>query len=39
MAADFPLLYLGGVSLENTVATIVALGVMGAAAVVAALVY
>ena len=35
MAADFPLLYLGAVSLENTVATIAALSVMGAAAVVA----
>ena len=39
MAAGFPLLYLGAVSLENTVATLAALGVMGAAVVVAALVY
>ena len=39
MIADFPLLYLGAVSLENTVVTLAALGLMGVVALVAWLVY
>ena len=39
MAADFPLLYLGTISLESAPLTIATLVVLGAAASVAALVY
>ncbi len=39
MAADFPLLYVGAVSLENAVMTVAALAVMGVAVTVAAVVY
>ena len=39
MAVDFPLLYLGAVSIENTIMTLAALAVMGAALAVVALVY
>lgn len=39
MAADFPLLYVGAVSLENAVITVVALAVMGVTVAVAAFVY
>ena len=39
MAADFPLLYVGAVTLESTVMTLAALAVMGAAVAVVALVY
>ncbi len=38
-AADFPLLYVGAVSLENAVMTVAALAVMGVAVTVAAVVY
>ena len=39
MAADFPLLYVGAVSLENAIVTVAALAVMGVAVTVAAFVY
>ena len=39
MAADFPLLYVGAVSLENAVMTVAALAVMGVAVTVAGVVY
>ena len=39
LAASFPLLYLSAVSIENTTATIATLAVIGASAVVAAVVY
>lgn len=39
IAADFPLLYVGAVSLENVVMTVAALAVMGVAVTVAAAVY
>ena len=39
MAADFPLLYVGAVTLEDAVVSVAALVVMAAAATVAALVY
>jgi len=39
MAGDFPLLYLGAVTLESTAVTLAALAVMGVSAVVAVLVY
>ena len=39
VAADFPLLYVGAVSLENAVMTVAALAVMGVAVTVAAVVY
>ena len=39
IAADFPLLYVGGVTLESTAAAMAALVVMGAAAAVAVGVY
>ena len=39
MAADFPLLYVGAVTLEDAVVSAAALVIMGAAAAVAALVY
>ena len=39
MAADFPLLYVGTVSLESAVVTVVALAIMGVAVVVAAFVF
>ena len=39
MAADFPLLYMGAVSLENSVMTIITLAVLGLAVAVAAAVY
>ena len=39
MAVDFPMLYLGAVSLENSAVTLAALGMMGFAAAVATLVY
>ncbi len=39
MAADFPLLYAGAVTLEDAVVSVAALVVMAAAATVAALVY
>ena len=39
MAADFPVLYVGAVSLENAIVTVAALAVMGVAVTVAALVY
>ena len=37
VAADFPLLYIGAVTLENMVVTILALAIMAAAAVAAAI--
>ena len=39
MAADFPLLYLGAVTFENTAVTTIALVVMAAAAVAAGIVF
>ena len=39
MAADFPLLYLGAVTLESTAMTVGTLAVMGVAGAIAALVY
>ena len=39
IAADFPLMYVGAVSLENGPMTLATLAVMGVAAAVAALVY
>ena len=39
IAADFPLMYVGAVSLENGPMTVATLAVMAAAAVVAAVVY
>jgi hypothetical protein len=39
MAADFPVLYVGAVSLENAIVTVAALAVMGVAVTVAAFVY
>ena len=39
MAADFPLLYLGAVTFENTAVTAIALIVMAAAAVAAGIVF
>ena len=39
MAADFPLLYVGAVTLEDMVVTILALVIMGAAAVAAAIAF
>ena len=39
MAADFPVLYVGAVSLENAIVTAAALAVMGVAVIVAAFVY
>ena len=39
MAADFPLLYLGAVTFENTAVTAIALVVMAAAAVAAGIVF
>jgi len=39
IAADFPLLYVGAVSLGNDAMTLAAVAVMGAAAAVAAAVY
>ena len=39
MAADFPVLYIGAVSLENAIVTVAALAVMGVAVTVAAFVY
>ncbi len=39
IAIDFPLIYVGAVTLENAVVTTLGLIIMGAAAVVAAVVY
>lgn len=39
IAADFPLIYVGAVTLENAMITILALVIMGAAAALAAVVY
>ena len=39
VAGDFPLLYLGAVTLESTAITIAALAVMGVSAAAAVLVY
>ena len=39
MAADFPLLYVGAVTLESAPVTVAALAVMGVSAAIAALVY
>ncbi len=39
MAVDFPLLYVGAVSLENGPMTVATIAVMAAAAAVAAIVY
>jgi len=39
IAADFPVLFVGAVTIESAVLTVAALVVLGAAAVVAALVY
>ena len=39
MAADFPLLYVGAVTLESTAVTLAALAIIGIATAVAAAVY
>lgn len=39
MAADFPLIYLSAVTIEDTVLTIVALFIMAAAAIAAGIVF
>ncbi len=39
MAADFPLLYIGAVTLEDAIVTILALVIMAAAAVAAAIAF
>ncbi len=39
MAVDFPLLYVAAVGIESAVLTAAALGVMAAAAIIAAIVY
>ena len=39
MAVDFPMLYLGAVSFENSAVTLAALGVVSLSAAVASLVY
>ncbi len=39
IAADFPLMYLGAITLENSALTIAALAIMGVTAALAAVVY